>query len=510
MRAALLIAWREYHQYIMTWGFWFGVLMFPLALGFGVSVPYLLENSVPVRHFVVVDRSGDVTPLIDEALESQYQRQVVQAFTLHVRATVRSEALKEDALPDIYTRTSVSTDQVAAFREAGGLEAALAAVEPYQREGVPAFEAPRRLNVRVDAPASVDPRATFEDIAEALSPYLRGNRLIETDEGGQELFAAFLIPDGLASADWTTPQIQYWSTNISDTALRTTVLNALNTALRTQEFDRRGIDAEIVADVRRMRVNVDVFDPRKTEAGGEVDVTDRLIAFIPFGLAYMLWAAIIMVANILLTNVVEEKSNKIVEILLSSVRVEELMLGKLIGVLGLGLTTLSIFVGGTVAVVMLAPGDVSQIAQPVIDALISTNMLYFFLFYFFIAYLTIGAVFLGVGSLCNSLSDAQSYLAPLMIFLVMPFAVLWFIPRDPNGTIAVILSWVPVYSPFVMMMRVSAGPSLFELIGTAVMMVLFAGLILWLMGRLFRNSILRTGQAPRFGEVIRLMRSQDT
>ncbi len=510
MSQILLIARREYVQYIRTRGFWLSILMFPIFVGLGAIIPVLIERSAPVRHYVLVDRAGGFAERIDAAFEADHRALTVRAFALYARVAADPEAIADGRVDPVFVPVSVGEAEVEAFMAAGGLERAQEAVAPYLGDAAIPFTAPRRNFVRVDLPPEIDTGAPLADIAAALEPYLTGREEIDGPDGGADLFAAVLIPDSVAGADWSGETVQYWSANLANDDLRQRFRSVINDALREREFERRGIDSETIGTVQDLAVEVRSFDPRKTERGGAVSLKDQIELYMPFALAYILWVGVFTVANILLTNVIEEKSNKIVEVLLSSVTAHQLMIGKLIGVLGLGLTTVSVLIGGTLGVLQILPGRLSEVGAPITDLLLSTPLLPFFLFYFLIGYLIYASIFLAVGSMCNALSDAQSYLTPLILVLMLPLGVLFFIPRDPNGLIAVILSWVPIYSPFIMMMRVSADPPLFELVGTAIMMVLFAGFVLWLMGRLFRRSILRGGKVPRLRDVFGILRGAES
>jgi ABC-type Na+ efflux pump permease subunit len=91
--------------------------------------------------------------------------------------------------------------------------------------------------------------------------------------------------------------------------------------------------------------------------------------------------------------------------------------------------------------------------------------------------------------------------------MAVPLIVMGVIPKDPNGVIATTLSWIPIYTPFVMMNRAAADPPLFDRVGTLVLLVLSIVAVLWLSARIFRIGILRTGQPPRLIELVRWLRA---
>jgi ABC-2 type transport system permease protein len=95
---------------------------------------------------------------------------------------------------------------------------------------------------------------------------------------------------------------------------------------------------------------------------------------------------------------------------------------------------------------------------------------------------------------------------PLMAVLVVPILTMSFIAQDPNGTLARVMSWIPLFTPFTMMNRAAAQPPVFDIVGTSVVLVLTTVAVLWLSGRVFRQGILRSGQPPRIIELWRMLR----
>jgi len=108
---------------------------------------------------------------------------------------------------------------------------------------------------------------------------------------------------------------------------------------------------------------------------------------------------------------------------------------------------------------------------------------------------------------CNTLKEAQNLMGPVMLIMVVPLITMFFIPKDPNGTLATVLSWIPLYTPFVMMNRAAADPPLFDVIGTGVLLLLSTLFVMWMTGKIFRMAILRTGQPPKLLEMLRWLRS---
>jgi ABC-type Na+ efflux pump permease subunit len=95
----------------------------------------------------------------------------------------------------------------------------------------------------------------------------------------------------------------------------------------------------------------------------------------------------------------------------------------------------------------------------------------------------------------------------ITMIMVVPLMTMMFIPKDPNGTLATVLSWVPLYTPFIMMNRAAADPPLFDLIGTMVLLIGCTAIALWMAGKIFRIGVLRTGQPPKLLELLRWLRA---
>ncbi|MEO1136534.1 MAG: ABC transporter permease, partial [Pseudomonadota bacterium] len=206
---------------------------------------------------------------------------------------------------------------------------------------------------------------------------------------------------------------------------------------------------------------------------------------------------------LLLTNTIEERSNKIVEILLSSVTAGQLMMGKLIGIAAVGLTMPAIFLIGGLAASLTVAQSSENFIGIAIATLFSSPLLLIYLFYFFCAYSIFAMIFLAIGAVSNSLQDAQSYMGPVMILVFAPLPFMIMVFQNPNGFIASVLTWIPIYTPYAVMMRAAADPPLWEILGATALMLAFAIVLMRTMGRIFRNAILQASP-PKAREVWRL------
>jgi ABC-2 type transport system permease protein len=113
-------------------------------------------------------------------------------------------------------------------------------------------------------------------------------------------------------------------------------------------------------------------------------------------------------------------------------------------------------------------------------------------------------MFLAIGSLCSSPREANTLITPLMLLMMVPVFLIQFFVRDPNGTVATVFTWIPLYTPFAIVVRMSADPPLGELIGSALTMIAMTGLALWTSARIFRFGVLYTGETPKLLRVLQL------
>ncbi len=501
MRATLLIAWREYRQYILSRGFLLFLVLFPLGVVFVGAVIGFAENAKPARSFVVYDRTGLYGDAIDIEIEWRRKRGTLSAWDAYLSLAAQPGALEEGMIPAPFAPAPLTRARIDAFHEAG-LAAARAAAAPYLRTGAPEFPEPRNQFLRLDLPPEARDAANVDEAAAALRPYLLDEKRLPG--ASTPLFAAVLIPEGF-SAEEDSPAAEFWSRNLTDPALESAVSNALDYALQRRAVETLGLSPALLEDLAVIEAPLSSFRPDRADGEAELSARDRIETALPAVMTYMLLVIIFGVGNLLLTNTIEERSNKIVEVLLSSVTANQLMMGKLIGIAAVGLTMPTIFaIGG--AVIGLTAGG-SEWLGHAIAALIGSNLLLIYLFYFLCAYVIFAMIFLAIGAVSNSLQDAQSYMGPVMLLVFLPLPFMIMVYQNPNGLIASILTWIPIYTPYAVMMRAASDPPLWEIIGATALMLAFAAALIRVMGRIFRNAILQASP-PKARDVWRLARRE--
>jgi len=437
---------------VRTKGFWLSIIIFPLLISLSAVIPaFLARKATPTRTFAVADASGHYEPLIAAAVRSGDGR--------------RSNRMT----------------------------------------GPPSTPLPARTRFHLaPLPAGLKSDMDLATLEHQLRPLL-------VSQGTNALFAAVLIPRDFGPG--STNAVRYWCANQADSGLRDLIERTLRTEFRREEYTRQGFDPALVTRTEALQVPIADLNPTKAVGTERVGLADQIIQWAPSLFVYLLWIAIFAVSQMLLNSVIEEKSNRLIEVLLSSITPTQLMMGKLFGIAAVGLVMLGAWLGSiftvalwqtrAAAAVATAGSGLSELPQALVGLFQGTWLLPAFAFYFLCGYVLYAAVFLTIGSLCNTIKDAQNLMGPLMIILMVPLFLMPFIPRDPNGPLASFLSWIPLYTPFVMMNRVSAHPPLWEVVGTTIVLLAFIVFLLWACGRIFRLAILRTGQPPRILELLR-------
>lgn len=462
MKRTLLIARREFMAYARTVGFWLSLLAFPIFAVLGGGIPVLIRGAEPVRAVAIVEDAPatGLAASVRQALEAEQARRDIAA-------------LRMAAIPEAGTEAG---DRVRKIAESQGFDAGLAALQAEAPRAGAGFSRPKRAMRLVEAPAAIAAAAPGEARDAAVRQAL-------SDEApdGQRLNAVVFLSQTEAG-----PAARVWTARTSDTTVEGAIRDALKDTYRRQTFAAAGIDPAVVAGTEAFRPEVAVFSPRAA-TGGEVSFRDRLPGVIGLAAGFILWSLIITGASILLNSVMEEKANRILEVLLSSASATEILTGKVLGVALLTLTVLVVWVG--IGAVGLTAG-VPNIARDVGSVLMEGGLLIYFLLYMVGGYLMYAVLFAAIGAFCETPRDAQTLMGPIMMILVVPILVMQMALQTPDAPLVKVLSWIPFFTPFLMSARAPSDPPMIEIALTLLGMFLTAALMVWIAGRAFRAGAL--------------------
>jgi len=460
MNKMFAVAWREFSSTVMTKGFLIGVAIMPAITFVMILVIPLLITDKPPKingHIAVIDRTGGV---VSPAITTERVRQVLEK-----RAQASKEAVKETV--DQNLPAGPISDM--AKSQAG------AAIE--------AMELPK-IEVRI-LPLPSDLEAEKTPLTQGA--ITDGGRLavVVIDE--------FAVMPSDGKLEFGTYEI-YQRTKLDDRIVEV-IRSVVGPAIIKARIAASNLDPERVMALTRLE------QPKSmtVTASGERKSSDGAQFIVPLAFIMLLWISSFTGGQYLLTTTIEEKSNRIMEVLLSAVSPLQLMVGKIIGQMGVGLLIL---------VAYSALGVGAMVSFNLLDLLSAANIVYLVIF-FMIAFFLIAAMMAAIGSAVSEVHEAQSLLGPVMIIFIIPLILSPAIIRNPNSPMATILSIVPPTSPFAMVMRLAAsteGVPFWQIALSIGMGLLSVCAAAWAAAKIFRIGVLMYGKPPNVGTLIKWMR----
>ena len=312
-----------------------------------------------------------------------------------------------------------------------------------------------------------------------------------------------------------------------------TLTDYINTTMKTviehQKLLASGIDPAIVKaanttiHVQAIRMSEDENVEKKSF--GEFEF------LLGIALAMVIYFVIFLFGSQVMRGVIEEKTNRIIEVIISSVKPFELMMGKIIGIALVGLTqfllwgvlttgiyfavaqflpTQEVFSTGTVMTEQIAEAaantDTEQVLTKVFDVIHSINfkaILWCFLFYFIGGYFLYSAMFAAVGSAVDNETDTQQFVTPISMLLIIPMVCSTIIANAPDSSLSLWLSMIPFTSPVAMMLRIPFGVPIWQVVTSVALLFVTFIIFTWLASKVYRTGILMYGKKVSWKEIIR-------
>ncbi len=447
IRNIFLITQRSYLSLVGTWGFWIGIVTMPVMLGVVITIAFIAQTSAKTRYYVVLEHG-----------------QSVVADAIYEEISDRSQLTPEEQQELIDESIESLTDNPA--------NANLQALENADLGGADFVEVKSPVN-------------TIEE----LRPWLSGEQTIRYRQEDVELFAAVFVPEG-------NGPVEYWSQNVIDDSLVGIVRSALYELARRDVFEEKNVPLTILKDVdevvrpvekRRLREEGD-------DQSSEVTFSDRAPFVTALVLSFLLWMTILSAVTYLLMGTIEEKSNRLFDCLLTSVRLPELLTGKMLAVMFLSLTVYTIWtlilLSPFIFFPFLVPDGLLEYTSAIGEALFDPALLVPTLLCFVLGYLLYGSLFMAIGALSESEQDSQTLVSPIVILLMIPMIVLGQIVDDPTNQIVGIFAWIPVFTPFLLMLRIPTEASLFEITGQFTLMAATSAAVLLGSMQIFKAGVI--------------------
>ena len=301
----------------------------------------------------------------------------------------------------------------------------------------------------------------------------------------------------------------YGASNQSISTL-SSIENTLELHIEFLRLSASGLDKEVIES---FEAHIDLNTINLSNSGREQESSSGVATIIGYIASFMIYMFVFIYGAMCMRGVIEEKSSRIVEIVLSSVKPFELMMGKVIGIAMVGLTQFVLWILLTGGISMLisvfmspealemgaansemsSEADMMATALSALGGINMTLVLSAFLFYFIGGYLLYGALFAAIGSASESDADAQQFMLPVTAPLIISIVSLSLVLQDPHGSVSFWMSIIPFTSPIIMMMRIPFGVAPWELILSMLMLILGFLFTLWIAGRIYRVGILMHG-----------------
>ena len=295
-------------------------------------------------------------------------------------------------------------------------------------------------------------------------------------------------------------EVEYFAKNTSDFSIGT-LERAINDAVSTLRLKRAGLNtAQIAAYTKRIEMK-----RNKITSSGGVEEGGRADFVVAFIMLFFIYMTVLLYGLAVMRGVIEEKQSRIVEVLVSSVRPTQMMLGKVIGIGMVALTQVGVW---ALSALLLTTFGVSVFASRGLTMPnVPISLLIYFVVYFVLGYFLFATLYALVGSIVSSEDEAQQAQIPVTILLIVPMMIFNMIMANPTSNASIVLSMIPFFAPTLMVMRIAVvNPPLWQILLS--MLIMAASILgcVWVAARIYRVGILMYGKRPSIAELGRWLR----
>lgn len=460
------VAGREFASTAMTKGFIIGALVVPALLAVLMPVVIMLAMSVQppadTGTVYVLDRSGEVSDGLAQRLSPEEVEQ---------RWRDRFEKVKEVSKKMMPGQSAEQSD--------AGFAAAQSIIKFPKFRVIPTAPDADIEEIKEELRAQVASKSDQDKDIEKLLAVVEvdadATEKLNADEG----FGAYQV--------FFRPKLN--EETVSE------IKSSIRWAIQEKRYENAGINRDQIKELD----NIEARKSQEITEEGERDEASEIASFaIPFVSMLLLLIASMTGGQYLLTTTIEEKSNRVVEVLLSACSPMELMTGKIVGQMMVGLSLLLIYNSlGIFALIMLNRGD---LVEP------STIGLIFV--YFILAYFMFASLMAAIGSAVNDLREAQSLMTPVIMMMMLPYIFFMPVIRAPNSMLATVSGFIPPISPFIMIMRVASTdpPPVWQVAASIAINMVAVVFFLWLAAKVFRVGLLMYGKPPNLRTLFKWVR----
>jgi ABC-2 type transport system permease protein len=392
-------------------------------------------------------------------------------------------------IPTLLAAKGMGEKKVVVVDGTGGLREAFEEKAAKDAKAAPDSDDFGRLAVEY-VTSTGDPEATAK-------PYL--GRLTTTDKA-QRLDGVLVIPkDALTASD---KAMKYYSRSATDFIAQTSLSQQANRAIQRHRLGGRGLSPD---EIEKLLARIPIEAVQLSKSGEQ-----KKGGIANFFIGFVLTALVILPAFIygmeIMRGIIQEKTDRVVEVLVSSMSPMQLLVGKIAGVALVGMTQVAVWfiMAGTLGAILLygfesAGANVAQLLRP-------ATFIYFAVF-FILAYLTYVCIYAIAGACCNSEKEAQQMIAPITLVMMLPWFLLVGIITNPDSALSVGLSLAPVFGPVTMYVRtLVAEPPIWHIAVSILVSIGTIAAFFWATAKIFRIGILSYGKRPTMSELWRWMK----
>lgn len=315
---------------------------------------------------------------------------------------------------------------------------------------------------------------------------LQANKLISS----KEIEGYFSIP----ATVYDSGKVEFRAENVGNIRVTERFSRTIEEVIVEQRLKGQGLDTTLI---RKLIASVDIKSIKVSEKGEEKESGFLETFFSAYIVIMMLMFLVLTSGQLLIRSVVEEKSNRVIEVLLSSCSARDLMVGKILGLSGLGI--LQILIWGSIGLALSLRSGTNIF---VLENLLLSAV------YLFLGYMLYSAIFVAAGSPVTTEQEAQHITSYVSLFLVFPIVLAIPAMQNPNSPLIKILSFIPLLTPAFMVLRISIQmPETWEILTTIGIMIVSSVGMMWVAGKIFRIAILVYGKRPTIPELIRWIRT---
>jgi len=332
---------------------------------------------------------------------------------------------------------------------------------------------------------------------DVISPPTGNTRQAVVDETAEKQIDGFLWID----VDKGKPKATYTSISSADISTTQTIESALRRAIVREGMQRKGVDA---GEIKLMMAPVEL--ETDTIKNGEISKSDTMTAFFgAYVLFFLMYMAVMLHGMNVARSIIEEKTSRVFEVMLATVRPQEMMTGKLLGVGAVGLTQIGIWV--LAALGLSAAPMASAVGAGAIHISFSAGQITAFIGYFVMGFLLYSGMAAAIGAMVNSEQELQQF----NMVIALPMAVCMFVLvpviSNPNSPFSRIISLIPTCTPLIMYLRIAiSNPPWYDIAASVVILLATIYGVLWLTARIYRVGILMYGKRPTLPEILKWLK----